>query len=650
MTTRAGIFEFLLAGVESGTTGEPVSGGTVYFYEAGTTTPKYVWTEIEKTNGYYSYALDTTGAAQLYGEGNYKCIVKDAAGAQVGDPHDNVRVEFPYYGIRTVTTGTTAMVSQDDFIRCNTSGGNIHIDCLAAASWTRPLKVKRTAGTGTITIDPNGSETIDGASTLTLSSDAVVEIISDGSNLESVGFRSTVLDNDGDTGMVLDETLDEDIVRFDVGGTQDVLRLYASGAHTVYVSGGLSVVSGNITQSASSAFTGGTVNPTTLQQGGVQAVTTTGVQTLTNKTLTGGTVNPTTLQKGGVNVPTISEVATLTNKTLTSPTINTPTLTGGTVNPTTLQQGGVQALTASNSVTVSGKNFSQDGTITITDNGNTANESPLVLITPNIGSTDYCLLQLGKAVSVYNIGYLSWYHSSDGSAANWIGLGMGGVEFGILRVDGSQNVGIGKTSSGAKLDVDGEIEGSSLDINGNSDVSGTAAFPGTLNANGTFQIGGTTVSATASEINTACDGITATAAEINGVCDGTHTMSDTQTTSSVTIPSSLGTLETIDLGTVATGDLFFITATVAAGGKGGTGGTVLIQTAKDSGTSSLTTGASSVATSAYFEAAAGVAMAVSGMFHVSSGGTLVVKLEGSSAGSTCTGMTVRMSAFPLKLG
>lgn len=38
-------------------------------------------------------------------------------------------------------------------------------------------------------------------------------------------------------------------------------------------------------------ITGGTVNATTLQQGGVQAVTTTGTQTLTNKTITSASVN-----------------------------------------------------------------------------------------------------------------------------------------------------------------------------------------------------------------------------------------------------------------------------------------------------------------------------------------------------------------------
>lgn len=45
-------------------------------------------------------------------------------------------------------------------------------------------------------------------------------------------------------------------------------------------------------------------------------------QTLTNKTLTGGTVNPTTLQQGGVQAVTISGTQTLTNKTLTAPAVN----------------------------------------------------------------------------------------------------------------------------------------------------------------------------------------------------------------------------------------------------------------------------------------------------------------------------------------
>ena len=61
--TRAIQIEFLLDGIKNPTSGEAVASGTAYFYEAGTTTPKNVWTEKEKTNAYSSYSLNGIGAA-----------------------------------------------------------------------------------------------------------------------------------------------------------------------------------------------------------------------------------------------------------------------------------------------------------------------------------------------------------------------------------------------------------------------------------------------------------------------------------------------------------------------------------------------------------------------------------------------------------
>lgn len=132
---------------------------------------------------------------------------------------------------------------------------------------------------------------------------------------------------------------------------------------------------------------------------GAAVVGTTTTQTLTNKTVTGGTVNPTVLQKGGVNVPTVSETATLSNKTIDSAnltgtttaatiaaaaatvagdtvvtalaaqtlankTLTAPnltggslsgTLSGGTVDPSVLRQSGVQAVTVSDTQTLTNK-------------------------------------------------------------------------------------------------------------------------------------------------------------------------------------------------------------------------------------------------------------------------------------------------------
>jgi hypothetical protein len=56
-----------------------------------------------------------------------------------------------------------------------------------------------------------------------------------------------------------------------------------------------------------------------------EVVTETGTQTLTNKTITGGTVNPTTLQQGGVAAVTVSGTQTLTNKTISGGTITNAT-------------------------------------------------------------------------------------------------------------------------------------------------------------------------------------------------------------------------------------------------------------------------------------------------------------------------------------
>lgn len=63
------------------------------------------------------------------------------------------------------------------------------------------------------------------------------------------------------------------------------------------------------------------VNDTTSAHGLTIAnvVTLAGTQTLTNKTITGGTVNPTTLQQGGVQAVTTTDTQTLTNKTITAP-------------------------------------------------------------------------------------------------------------------------------------------------------------------------------------------------------------------------------------------------------------------------------------------------------------------------------------------
>jgi hypothetical protein len=64
--------------------GDPVSLGTVEVYASGTSTPAYVWYDREKTlptpTGVSSFTLDTQGRDEVYGDGIYRFVVKDADG------------------------------------------------------------------------------------------------------------------------------------------------------------------------------------------------------------------------------------------------------------------------------------------------------------------------------------------------------------------------------------------------------------------------------------------------------------------------------------------------------------------------------------------------------------------------------------------
>jgi hypothetical protein len=79
-------------------------------------------------------------------------------------------------GTHTITGGTVFL--------CDGSGGAFTITLPAAASWTeRIITVKRTSAAGTITVEGNGSETVDGAANVALTAQYErVTVVSDGTN------------------------------------------------------------------------------------------------------------------------------------------------------------------------------------------------------------------------------------------------------------------------------------------------------------------------------------------------------------------------------------------------------------------------------------------------------------------------------------
>jgi hypothetical protein len=85
-------FRFFTSG-GTGTPVRPLVGGKVYFYAAGTTTPKDTYTSstglVANTN---PVILNSRGEADIWlGDGAYKMVVTDAAGVQQGGTVDNIQ-------------------------------------------------------------------------------------------------------------------------------------------------------------------------------------------------------------------------------------------------------------------------------------------------------------------------------------------------------------------------------------------------------------------------------------------------------------------------------------------------------------------------------------------------------------------------------
>ena len=92
-----------------------------------------------------------------------------------------------------------------------------------------------------------------------------------------------------------------------------------------------------------------------------------------------------------------------------------------------------------------------------------ANTTHIRALNGSLASNSYAQFAVGKADSTYNRANLTYWHVADGSASNYIGLGLYGADK-ILNILGSGNVGIGTTSPAYKLDVNGTARVSSLII------------------------------------------------------------------------------------------------------------------------------------------------------------------------------------------
>jgi len=169
--------------------GNPLSGGKVYTYEAGTSTPKVTYTDSsESVANANPVTLDSAGRAAIWlGDGGYKFILKTSADVTV-DTRDNIG-----------GTNSTAFGAQVYDISANTLVVDTYANALLVCTGTITLTLPavsginegfyflvRNDGSGVITVDPDGSETINNVATLAIQAGESAVIICDGDEWSSL--------------------------------------------------------------------------------------------------------------------------------------------------------------------------------------------------------------------------------------------------------------------------------------------------------------------------------------------------------------------------------------------------------------------------------------------------------------------------------
>ena len=175
--------------------GDPLSGGKLFAYEAGTSTPKDTFTdESGDTANTNPVILDSSGRADVWLEaGEYKFSLFDSA--------DNLIKTVD--NISGVTTGDAVAYSvstNTNIVESYNQGrvfatGTISLSLLAAATAGDGFEIYvKNNGSGFVTINPDASETINGVLTLVLVPNAWAIVYCDGSAWQTFG-SANVLNN-----------------------------------------------------------------------------------------------------------------------------------------------------------------------------------------------------------------------------------------------------------------------------------------------------------------------------------------------------------------------------------------------------------------------------------------------------------------------
>jgi hypothetical protein len=155
--------------------GNPLAGGFLQSYLAGTTTPAETYSDSDLDPILHANVnpieLDSSGRSPVpifLAPIGYKFILSDADSVQIWSRDDvegwnvfpNLFGTLLTEGGSNVTTGYTVL-DTDRLVTVDSSGGATVVNLLAAGDATQLLTIKN-LGTNTVTVTPDGTDTIDG--------------------------------------------------------------------------------------------------------------------------------------------------------------------------------------------------------------------------------------------------------------------------------------------------------------------------------------------------------------------------------------------------------------------------------------------------------------------------------------------------------
>lgn len=164
--------------------GNPLAGGKIYTYEAGTTTPKATYTDSTgNTTNANPVVLNSAGRASIWlGDGGYKFVLKTSADVTISTVDNIGGSSDTAFGGEVNALSSNTIINSTYQNSVNVCTGTFTLSLLAVADAGEGFYfIVKNQGSGVITIDPDTSEQVDGASSITIGAGLSAVIICNGS-------------------------------------------------------------------------------------------------------------------------------------------------------------------------------------------------------------------------------------------------------------------------------------------------------------------------------------------------------------------------------------------------------------------------------------------------------------------------------------